>query len=373
MNAPGVARAGFAALAAVVALGIGFLLRPATRLLVGGLDASTPVWSPTGEHLAFLVHDSLGVHVGVYDFARGAHRLAGSTPGEDASAVSWSPDGKRLAYTAFDVSGEGRDVIEIYDLAAAAAHVVAPGARPQWRADGSIVAVCGPERPPFAEDSDEAVGATSLSGDADTRFCRIDADTGEVIRTALAAEPGMALSPLLDRVLVSRPTAEGSAIFVASLEQGEVTRVAAPAQAANAAWTPAGDRIVFTVPGAAGVDLWTVRADGREPHLVIGGVAAADPASIRLSTDGTLVFFIAPVEGDQAAAQLATGGAPADLHVVPVGGGPAVRLASRHPWKRRYAVARDGKSIAYEILTRVRRPGGPGKREIWFMSRPERP
>ena len=51
----------------------------------------------------------------------------------------------------------------------------------------------------------------------------------------------------------------------------------------------------------------------------------------------------------------------------------AIRLTSRHPFKRRYAVSPDAKSIAYEILTGVKKPGGPGKREIWLMGRPERP
>src|SRR6185503_16173444 len=155
---------------------IAVLLAPSARLLVGGLDAEAPVWSPTGDRLAFLVHDSLGVHVAVYDFARRTHRVVGdTTPEADAEAFSWSPDGRQLAYAGPDVTGDGRDVIQVYDVATEAYRPLAAASWPHWRGDGSILAVCGPERPAFAEDADDVhagddVHEPEAPGDPLTRF-----------------------------------------------------------------------------------------------------------------------------------------------------------------------------------------------------------
>jgi Tol biopolymer transport system component len=357
----------------VVAAGLALVVSPSARRLVGGLDAEAPQWSPSGDHLAFLVHDSLGVHVALYDFARRTHRVVGdTTPEADAEAFAWSPDGTQLAYAGPDVTGDGRDVIQVYDVATGAYRPLAAASWPHWRGDGSILAVCGPERPAFAEDLDD-VHEHEAPGDPRTRFCRIDAETGEVSRTPLVAERGALLSPLLDRVIVERGTAEGTHWVVASVNTGETTRLPLPAGAVAPAWTPAGDRILFVTSARSGSDVWTMRDDGSDARRLLADAPIAEPRSVRLSGDGRLVFFAAPVAGDADAALRATGGPPVDLYVAPAGEGTPVRLTSRHPFKRRFAVSPDAKSIAYEILTGVKKPGGPGKREIWLMGRPERP
>jgi Tol biopolymer transport system component len=192
------------------------------------------------------------------------------------------------------------------------------------------------------------------------RFCRIDPRTGVVTRAGLGAEDGMALSPLLDRVLFERD----AEALVVDLEGGEPVRVLAAGEGESPRWTTAGDRIVYAARGASGMAFWTMRADGGDRRLLLQGVKGADPASVRLSPDGRDVFFAAAVEGEAGTADAV------DLHVAPAGGGETRRLSNRHAHKRRYAVAPDGARIAYEVAREEKSAGGISKSEIWLMSRP---
>ena len=205
--------AAIAGAAAAVAVAAWLVFFPSSKRIVSGdFLASAPVWSPTGKHLAFLVSDAKGSQVGVYDFKAGAHRLVGPATGWGDAAVSWSPDGLRLAYVA---PGEGEDwsgAIHVYDVVAGQSKRLAAGSSPQWRAGGDILAVCGPERPaPGAGYGDEYARY-----DFQPRFCRIDPASGAVTRTALAADYGMALSPLLDRVVFERWSDSPAAAAVAA-------------------------------------------------------------------------------------------------------------------------------------------------------------
>jgi len=414
-----------------VAVGVKIAVFPSTkRLVAGNFRAFAPVWSPTGKHLAFLIDDARGSHLAVFDFGRGEHRVAGDVPMPDVDAFSWSPDGKRIAYVGPGNEQEWMGAIRIYDVGSGQSKALAPGSSPRWRAGGSLLAVCGPERPAaFDGDSEESDDASSY--DWQSRFCRIDADSGAVTRTALAADYGMALSPLIDRVVFeryaetaaesapsagtggdgefqdmadavvagrARNVAEGTRdlnrelearkymekrkaargagrvpadveVFAADVDRGEPVRLAAAGEAAYPSWTAAGDRILYAANGPSGVEFWTMREDGGDRQPVLTGVKVADPSSVRLSPDGKHVFFVAPVEGDPGIAKLMTGEEPADLHVAPVGGGAARRLSNKHSFKHRFAVSPDGKRIAYEVLQDVKMLSGEGKSEIWLMNR----
>jgi Tol biopolymer transport system component len=355
--------------------------------------------------------------------------VAGDLAGGSAEAFSWSPDGKRIAYAGTGAPGDWTGAIHVYDVKAGTSKMLAPGSSPQFRADGSLVAVCGPDRARFDEDADEGGGA----GDYQSRFCRIDSDSGAVTPMGLAADYGMALSPLVDRVVFERypetagagmaggsgggggdaefqrmadaalagratnvvegnrdlgraleakaardkrKAAKGMArvpadaeVFAADLSGAPATRILAVGEAAYPKWTQAGDRILFAANGAAGVEIFTVRDDGSDRRSVLSGVKIADPEATALSADGKLVFFVAPVDGDPGMAKLMTGEAPADLHVAPAGGGPATRLSNKHPFKHRFAVSPDGKRIAYEVLADTKMLAGTAKSEIWLMNR----
>jgi Tol biopolymer transport system component len=418
-----------AAALVAVAVAVKLLVFPSTRLLVAGdFRATSPVWSPTGKHLAFLLTDAAGAHLGIYDFKSKTHRVAGAMGGWDTDAFSWSPDGKRIAYVAPGTGEDWGGTIQVYDVATGQSKRLAAGSSPHWRAGGALVAICAPERPAAGTGYGDESGAMS---DWRQRFCRIDADSGAVIRTALAADYGMALSPLLDRVVFerfaegaaesavagatesgdgalqsmadavlagrARNVAEGSRdlnreiearkymekrkaargagqlptveVFAADMDRGEPVRIAAAGEAAYPSWTEAGDRILFAKSGPGGIEFWTMGQDGGDRQPVLANVKVYDPASVRLSPDGKEVFFVAPVEGDPGVARLMTGEEPADLHVAAVGGKNPRRLSNKHSFKHRYAVSPDGERVAYEVLQDVKMIGGPGKSEIWVMSR----
>jgi Tol biopolymer transport system component len=410
-----------------IAVGVKLVVFPSTKLLVAGdFRAFAPVWSPTGKHLAFLIEDVRGAHLAVFDFASGEHRVAGDVPMADVDAFSWSPDGKSIAYAGQGNENDWTGEIRVYDVGTGQSKKLAPGSSPRWRTGGSLLAVCGPERPAAFDGSDD--GAASY--DWQNRFCRIDADTGAVTRTALAADYGMVLSPMIDRVVFERyaetaavenmsagaggdgefqdmadavlagkaeNVAEGARdlnrelearrymdkrkaarstgrvpdmeLFAADVDRGEAVRLAAAGEAAYPSWTAAGDRILYAANGSSGVEFWTMGEDGSDRKAVLTGVKGADPSSVRLSPDGKHVFFVARVEGDPGLAKLMTGEEPADLHVAPVGGGTVRRLSNKHSFKHRFALSPDGKRIAYEVLQDVKMLSGEGKSEIWLMNR----
>lgn len=395
--------------------------------MAGDFRAYAPVWSPTGKHLAFLIEDKVGAHLAVFDFAKGDHVVVGDVAMADADGFSWAPDGKRLAYAAPGGEDSYGSSIRVLDLASGQSKALAAGSSPRWRADGSLVAVCGPEAPAaFDSDSEDAYDPPTY--DMQPRFCRIDAVSGAITRTALAADYGMSLSPLVDRVVFERYTetamedavaaagagdaefqamadaavagkaenviqgsrdldrvlearqkkekrkaARGATgipdveVFAADLDRGEPVRLMAAGEAAFPSWTPAGDRILYAANGASGIEFWTIREDGGDRQPLLKGVRVTDPASLRVSPDGKQVYFVAPVEGDPGLAKLMTGEEPGDLHVAPAGGGAARRLSNKHTFKHRYAISPDGKRIAYEVLQDVKMLSGEAKSEIWLM------
>jgi Tol biopolymer transport system component len=284
---------------------------------------------------------------------------------------------------------------------------------------------CGPERPAVIdEDSYTEIDWTP-------RFCTVDAVTGEVKRGGAVADYGVTISPLLEKALSERyaetataaaaPTSSGEGEFqdmaqsvaesgarnvaqgsrnlsrelqarqyterrkaargasrlsyaadvvVTDIGSGSAVQVTNDGQSAYASWTPDGSRILFATNGPAGIEMWTMNADGGDRRMVVPGtVKIADPSSVTLSKDGRDVFFIAPVPGDPGLAKIMTGESPADLHVVRAGENAARRLANRHPFKQRYAVSPDGKRIAYEVLRDVTMVGGAQKSEIWLLKR----
>lgn len=424
-----------AALAALIAVAVGLKLFvfPSTRQLVAGdFRAFGPVWSPTGRHVAFVLADTKGSHLAVYDFAGKTHRLAGTVEGWDASAFSWSPEGNRIAYAGPGRENEWLGSIHVYDVASGQSKAIVAGSSPLlWRAGGSVLAVCPPPPPQGFGGNSEEGNAVAEEADWQPRFCRIDVDSGAVTRAALAAEYGMAVSPLVDRVVFERyaetadtgtpasggegsgdfeqlvdSVAAGKArnvmegnrdlnrelearryaekrkaargvdrlpadveIFAADIDRAQPVRVAAAGEAALPRWTASGDRILYAANGPSGIDFWTMREDGSDRQPVLKGVKVADPATVTLSTDGKDVFFVSPVAGDPAMARLMTGEQPADLHVARVAGGAPERLSNKHAFKNRFAVSPDGKRIVYEVLQDVKMIGGESKSELWLMSR----
>jgi hypothetical protein len=158
-------------------------------------------------------------------------------------------------------------------------------------------------------------------------------------------------------------------VYVVGLSGGEPVAVTSGSRSAFPSWTEDGSRILFATEGASGVEFCSIRPDGGDRQTVLSGVKGVDPFSVTLSRDGTHVFFVAPVPGEEGIAKLMTGESPADLHVAAVGSGAAKRLSNRHPFKQRYAVSPEGDRIVYEVLQDVKMLSGAGKSELWLMRR----
>jgi hypothetical protein len=412
----------------VVAVLLKLFLFPSTRRLVGGeASAHAPSWSPTGSHVAFLLTDAAGTSVALYDVKKGEHRKLGPAGGWGEQAVAWSPDGRQLAYER--AAGDGTGAIHVVDLATGQDRRVAAGSSPTWRSGGQLLAVCSPDLATAEVELEEEAAYVYEEQDWTPRFCRIDATSGAVTRLALAAEPGMMVSPLVDQVLFERwadasgadgdpavssdkalqdmadmATAGGSRnlaeasrnlgrevesrqydarrkaarhvervpsgveLLVADVDRTEPRPVAPAGQGAFASWTPAGDRILMAANGAAGIDFVTVRPDGTDRQVVLQGVKGVDPTSVRLSRDGKWVFFVAPVSADAAAAKAMSGEGAADLFVARVGETPR-RLENRHSFKQRYAVSPDGARVVYEVRQDEKILSGDSRSELWITSR----
>jgi len=396
---------------------------PGTRRLVGGeFRAYAPAFSPTGNHVAFLIADGQSTRLAVYDMRQGKHRpLATISEG----GFSWSPDGNRLAYTASGGGDDWRGSVFVVDIATGQASKVAAGSTPVWSGSSTLIMLCSPE-PPRAVSEDEP--GSFAETDWAQRYCRADVATGTVQRTRVAADFGMAVSGSVDAVVYeqvkqdestaasvappnkdfeqmvdrvtagrARNVAEGSRdlnreleakkyeerrraltqnqrlpyeadVVVASLDGGSPTLLTSGGQSAFPSWTADG-RVLYATNGAAGIEIWSMTAQGSDKRAMLRGVKLADPKAVQVTRDGRYVFFVAPVEGDPGLARTMTGEDPADIHIAPAGGNKASRLANQHPFKQRFTVSPDGKLVAYEVLQDIKLLGGAQRSEIWLTRR----
>ena len=93
-------------------------------------------------------------------------------------------------------------------------------------------------------------------------------------------------------------------------------------------------------------------------------VAVSNAETAALTRDRRRLVYVAPVAlANEGLARVMCGESAADLYVVDVAGGNPRRLENRHPFKQRFALAPDGRRIAYEF-----RNGNSGKSELWVMS-----
>jgi len=413
---------GLALVALLVAVKV--FVFPATRRIVAGeFKAYGAAFSPTGKHLAFLINDGKTTELAVYDMRKGSHRRVGKVAGE---GFSWSPDGSRLAFSAGGGGEEWRGSVSVFDVNTSQTSKVASGDTPVWSGSGTLIITCSPEPRSTAGDDEPAPYSEEDFGQ---RFCKADVATGSVQRTRLAPSYGMAVSGSVDSVVyeqikeeessqassgespgkeferfVDRVAAGGALnviqgtrdlnrelqakkydekrrdlgkkerlpyeadIVVVSLDGGQPTLLTSGGQSGLPSWTPDG-RILYATNGAAGIEIWSMTAQGSDKKVVLSGVKIADPTAVKLTADGRQVFFVAAVDGDPGIARAMTGEDPADIHVAPAGGGAASRLANKHPFKQRFAVSADGKLVAYEVGQDVKLIGGAQRSEIWLLRR----
>jgi dipeptidyl aminopeptidase/acylaminoacyl peptidase len=420
----------------VLALGIKLLFFPGPKLVVtGAFSAVAPKWSPTGRHFAFAQAGADLTRLGVYDLRTGKHRDLADLNGGDASAYAWSPDGKRIAYVGNAERGWG-DVVFVVDVESGKSRRVANGRMPAWAPDGTTLLMwCAGERgfdevaaPVISENGDVIdPGEMSYSVREPSGLCRVNAETGEVIRRTEDSEDTSfgwrtVVSPVLGKVAFEKagdkqPTpppsrsgdgafvdmvdsvaargaknmAESSRdlsrelearerarkrdagktpgyvrdVYVSDFDGGPPRPLTSDGRSGSPVWTPDGERILFAGDGG----LWLMNADGSGRQQAFKG-KLADPPAAELTADGRYVLFVAPVEANAGVAQLMTGETPEDLHIARVGSSTAKRLANRHPFKQRFAVSPDGKRIVYEVLAETGTLTQRGGRsELWMMRR----
>ncbi len=417
----------------VLALAVKLIFFPGPKLVVGGaFSAVAPSWSPTGRQFAFVRVEASRSRLAVYDLRQENHRDLADLSAWDAGAFSWSPDGTRIAYVGGTERGWGESVF-VVDVASGRSQRVTDGRRPIWAPDGRTLlmwcAAEGSAASAFAEDGElvDPGGQFAPGSFAPAGFCRVDADTGEVLQRAapsdeddlafgwsaavssltgrLAFEKAVGEPPppppsrsgdgefvdMVDSVAArgARNIAEGSRdlsrelearerdrkrrdsggsgpardVFVSEPDGSALRAITNDGRSGSPVWTRDGARILFVGEGG----LWLMNPDGSGRERVFTG-KLSDPPVAQLTADGRYVLFVAPVEASAGVAQLMTGETPEDLYVARVGSSKAKRLANRHPFKQRFALAPDGRRIVYEVLAEtgtLTRQGG--RSELWMM------
>lgn len=105
-------------------------------------SASHPSFSPDGQTIAFIQHDTGGDRVALVAASGGEVHLASTSYGSDFSAPAWSPDGRFLAVTGgFSGLGQGLYLVE---LASGAVRPLVTGSysAPAWLPGGDRIAAC---------------------------------------------------------------------------------------------------------------------------------------------------------------------------------------------------------------------------------------
>ncbi|MBN2369042.1 MAG: PD40 domain-containing protein [Vicinamibacteria bacterium] len=412
--------AGFLALGIA---GVRFLMPSTRQLVAGDFRAYAAKWSPTGKHFAFLLDQNAKTSLAVYDMRRHSYRVLNSVGGWSGSAFDWSPDGQRLAYVASSNEEDWRDTIWVTDIVSGESRVVGAGSAPVWCADGANLLVVCPIDPIGVFGNLPEEWTPPAPG-----LCRMSATTGETRRLSTLTEREYIYSPRLEKIAFNRmnwsgdasavsiddgakefidfvgSVAEGGArnlaegsrdlarevearrylqdkkggqnddssasystdVFVMDVAGWEPVQITSDGRSSLISWTPDGLRILLSVKGPSGAEVWTVSPNGGDRTAVIAApLTVAGGSSAALTSDGRYVLFVAPVSAENAM----TSEDPADLHVFRVGSSSAKRLENKHPFKQRFSLSPDGKRLVYEVGADVKLLRGAQRSELWLMSR----
>ncbi len=285
----------------------------------GGYWGEGPIWSPDGRYLAFR-GDGGEAEPGKCDrtitIIDSAGRPVASFPG-DGWAIVWSPDSTRVAAWV-DFYGEAKIAIHTLDgvrqalLKMPAGWAASGDYDPVWSPDGASLLVHGgvegrggvevpvdgsaPRVLPEDDPRSQPMFAYSPNG-AEIAYISTDglgvaAADGSHARVLV---PGaldedfpilpfsLVWSPTGDRIAFVRATGEsreaGPATELAVLDvaSGTVMSLAEMGGAYGIEFSPEGDQILFTRTTAADVrSLWSVRADGSDPHQLVGSTGWGD-------------------------------------------------------------------------------------------------
>lgn len=252
-----------------------FILSPGDGEPVQLTDAPGGVFDyavgPDGRTIAYAaLREDGGADLWTADTEGGGQRKLLACPEARCTSPTWSPDGRRIAY-------ERREAGEIG---------VGSGASRIWLLDPSTG-----ETVPLFEEA-RMHGSTPRWSPVDARLAYFDAtqelamrvydlDAGTSVLIPTQSDLPGVWSPNGDRLLVTTIELLGSQVvyhlWLADLEDGALVNLSGrdtPVQDAWPAWSPAGEWIAFTRRALTGEyatpgqQLWRMRPDGSQAHLL---------------------------------------------------------------------------------------------------------
>jgi Tol biopolymer transport system component len=289
-----------------IANGAGFSRGDAGPDTLGSYWGEGPIWSPDGRYLAYRGSTGHGAsRHGTVNISDAHGHLVASFPG-DGSRIAWSPDSTRVASWVhwgpigiFGLDGVRQKLLTVPD------GLMAPGYfDPVWSPNGASLLVprgveipidgSTPRRLPANDprshwfvtySPDGARVAYVATGALGSLF--VAAADGSQARMLVAGGVESAVwSPTSDRIAFDAPTGgwmtnvgPATELRVVDVASGKVTTLTAVngARSDNVIrFSATGDRVLFSRTGADGVSLWSVNADGSNPHVLVRGTDWGD-------------------------------------------------------------------------------------------------
>jgi Tol biopolymer transport system component len=241
-----------------------------------------PVWSPGGQHVAFLRQDATTGAQDILVMTAQREIYPVFTQGNAVNDFTWSPDGRVLAYSELNEVGT-RDIFT-WSLIGSAPRALTRTTDndffPAWSPDGTQIA--------FTTDRD---------GNSEIYLMRADGSNQERLTDYADDDLFPQWSPDGKTILYQYLTDETWDLALINLKDREITALTDhPAVDTLAAWSPDGESIAFTSNRDGQAEVYLLRADGtRQTNLT------AHPADDHFggwSADGKYITFISSRDGN---------------------------------------------------------------------------